>query len=63
MDNIFLSYNLVEHYVSPLLENKKIEVLVKCLVILLEVQSLENLPKKAESLYLLPKFHKLCFYC
>jgi hypothetical protein len=53
----------VEHYVSPFLENKKIKVLVKCLVILLEVQSLENLPKKTESLYLLSKFHKLCFYC
>jgi hypothetical protein len=59
MDNIFLSYNLVEHYVSPFLENKKIKVLVKCLVILLEVQGIENLPK----LYLLSKFHKLCFYC
>jgi hypothetical protein len=64
IDNIFLSYNLVEHYVSPFLENKKIKVLVKCLIILLEVQGLENLPKKGlGSLYLLSKFHKLFFYC
>jgi hypothetical protein len=63
IDNIFLSYNLVEHYVSPFLEEKKIKVLVKCLVILLEVQGLENLPKKGlGSLYLICQNFINCFF-
>jgi hypothetical protein len=49
IDNISLSYNLVEHYVSPFLQKKKeeedIEIDVKGLT-MLDVQSMEILSKK-----------------
>jgi hypothetical protein len=48
IDNISLSYNLVEHYVSLFLPQKikiKIKIDVKG-VTMLDVQSMENLSKK-----------------
>jgi hypothetical protein len=34
IDNIFLSYDLVEHYVSPILQRKLIEIVAKGLIML-----------------------------
>ncbi len=34
IDNIFLSYNLVEHYVSPILQKKVIKIVAKGLIML-----------------------------
>ncbi len=45
IDNI-LSYNLVEHYLSPFLQKEAINIYMKGLIIL-GVQSPENLPKAA----------------
>jgi hypothetical protein len=44
INNISLSYNLVEHFVCPFLQKGTIKNVVKCLV-MLEIQSQENMPK------------------
>jgi hypothetical protein len=56
IDNIFLPNNLVEHYLSPFLQKEGKKNVVKGLI-MLKVQSLQNLAQK-HYLYLLPNFHK-----
>jgi hypothetical protein len=48
INNIYLSYDLVEHFVSPYLQKGAIKNIVKCLV-MFEVQSQESMPKKLEN--------------
>ncbi len=40
IDNISLSYNLVENYVSPILQKEAIEIVVKGLI-MIKIQSLD----------------------
>ncbi len=58
IDNIFLSYNLVEHYVSPILQRKVIEIVAKGLI-MLKIHNFKNLPKKLPTF--MQKIHKLLF--
>jgi hypothetical protein len=65
IDNISLSYNLVEHYVYPFLpkkkEKKEIEIDVKGFT-MLDVQSMENLSKKLP-IFIVKFSLILFFYC
>jgi hypothetical protein len=45
IDIIFVSYNLVEHYVSPFLKKTAIKIVVKGFI-MLKIQSLEKMTKK-----------------
>jgi len=58
INNIFLSYNLVEHYVSPIVQRKVIEIVAKGLI-MLKIHNFKNLPKKLPTF--MQKIHKLLF--
>ncbi len=57
INNISLSYNLVEHYFSPILQKEAIEIVEKGFTML----KMNRVQKTCElsSLYLFPNFHKL----
>jgi hypothetical protein len=48
INNIYLSYDVAEHFVYPYLQKGAIKNIVKCLV-MFEVQSQENMPNKLEN--------------
>jgi len=50
IDNIFLSYNLIKHNFSSFLQKRVVENLVKGLI-MLKIQSQENLPDKSPIIY------------
>ncbi len=56
--DILSSYNLMEHYGSPFLQKEAIDIIAKGLI-MLDIQSLENLPKKL--LIFIAKFSLLLF--
>jgi hypothetical protein len=45
LTTFLLPYDLVEHYILPILQKEAIKIGIKGLI-MLKIQSLENLPKK-----------------